>query len=74
MMDRLKLAIAISATLLIVGGAATIEAITSSRASTTVMNLHSIFVGGFGTLTIVFYLALLVRSLVRKWSRARSRA
>ena len=74
MMDRLKWAIALSATLLIVGGGLTIEAITSSHASPTVVNLHSIFVGGFGSLTIVFYLAFLLRTLVRKLSRARSRA
>jgi hypothetical protein len=81
-MDRLKLALAISATLWIVGGGATFAEIVASDASATVLNLHSIFVGGFGTLTIVFLLALLVRTLVRKWKsssasaalRTRSRA
>jgi len=65
-MDWLKLAIPVSMVLFVVGGTATIEAITSARASTTVVNLHSIFVGGFGALTILFILALFVRTLVRK--------
>ena len=65
-MDWLKLAIPVSMVLFVVGGTATIEAITSSRASPTVVNLHSIFVGGFGALTIVFILALVMRTLVRK--------
>jgi hypothetical protein len=66
-MDRLKLAIAVSATVWIIGGGTTFTLIAMSHADTTVLNLHSIFVGGFGTLTIVFVLALLVRTLLRKW-------
>jgi hypothetical protein len=65
-MDRLKFAIAVSATVWIVGGGTTFTLIAMSHANTTVLNLHSIFVGGFGTLTIVFLLALLVRTLTRK--------
>jgi hypothetical protein len=65
-MDRLKFAIAVSATVWIVGGGTTFTLIAMSHANTTVLNLHSIFVGGFGTLTIVFLLALLVRTLSRK--------
>jgi hypothetical protein len=65
-MDRLKLAIAVSTTVWIVGGGTTFTLIAMSHASTKVLNLHSIFVGGFGTLTVVFLLALLVRTLTRK--------